>query len=431
MDEFESLLAQSRTGVERWVKARISNHADAEDILQETYLAAYRCFSTIKNKASFLSWILGIASRKCVDWYRTQARSKEILLDSFPERPEYRPNDSAVEETMEMLTEKDRIMLRLFYQEMLSQRQISLRLKIPEGTVKSRMNTARAHFRDAYPYRSKGVIAMKSDKKLTLPGFLPDYSIVWKNESAFPVVCEELMGWFIIPKIGERIMWGMYDLPSRKLDVAYDMKVTGPASVHGLEGVAIQAKVLPHAPLPEGDIMKEAVDASNGGCEEWAFIAQEKDGYTRFLSAEHIEQGVHTLTTFLDGKAFMDNWGFGDDNRGMSIQLKSQGKIVRTADHVTADAGALMDVVGRCDLILNGTVHDTICLMDLGMYIEGIVSEQFLNRDGQTILWRRFNRDDWAMDRYGNTWSELLPENEQLIVNGHRYVHWYDCLCIR
>ena len=39
MDEFESLLAQSRTAVERWVKARVSHYADAEDIIQDTYLA--------------------------------------------------------------------------------------------------------------------------------------------------------------------------------------------------------------------------------------------------------------------------------------------------------------------------------------------------------------------------------------------------------
>ena len=90
-----------------------------------------------------------------------------------------------------------------------------------------------------------------------------------------------------------------------------------------------------------------------------------------------------------------------------------------------------MDLAGRCELVLDGTAHDTVCLMDLGMYMEGIVSEQFLNHDGQTLLRRRCNRDDSAMDRNGKKWSELLPENEQLIVNGQVYVHWYDCLCIR
>ena len=73
----------------------------------------------------------------------------------------------------------------------------------------------------------------------------------------------------------------------------------------------------------------------------------------------------------------------------------------------------------------------TGCLMDLGMYEEGMVSEQYLDRDVRTVLWRRFNRDDWAIERYGRKWSELLPDNEQITINGKRYVHWYDCLCLR
>ena len=431
MDDFETLLAQSRTAVERWVYARMSSHADAEDILQDTFLAAWQSFSALRNQAAFLPWILGIARRKCADWYRAQARKKEIPLENLPEQAEETAGDSAVEETMEALPEKDRMMLQLFYRDMLSQRQIALQLKIPEGTVKSRMNAARARFRDACPYKPKGVNAMKSDRKTPLPAVLPEYRIVWKDEPAFPVTCEELTGWFIVPKIGQKILWGIYDLPSRKLDVAYDMRVIGPASVHGIDGVAIRARVLSHAALREDDPMRDAVDASNGGHEEWTFIAQQKDGYTRFLSAEHIEQGVRTLTTFLDGDAFMDNWGFGEDNRGMPVHLSPQGKIRRTADGIQTESGSLMDLTGRCELTLNGTVHDTVCLMDLGMYMEGIVSEQFLNHDGQTVLWRRFNRDDWAIERYGKKWSELLPENEKLTVNGRTYVHWYDCLCVR
>ncbi len=433
MDEFEALLAAARTAVERWVKARICCYADAEDILQDTYLAALQGFPDLRNKASFLPWILGIARRKCADWYRAQAKSRVVLLDSLPDVPENPPGDSAVEETLEALPERDRLMLRLFYQEMLSQKQISDQLHIPEGTVKSRMNAARSRFRAAYPYQPKGGIAMKQNGKGILPKTLPEYSIVWKEEPAFPVVCEELMGWFIVPQPGRSLLWGMYDLPSRKLDVSYEMTVTGPASVHGLEGVAIRAKVLPPpAPVAEGDPMKEAVEASTGGQEEWTFIAQEKDGYTRFLSAEHLDQGVRTLTTFLDGEDFMNNWGFGEDNRGMPTHLQPLGRIVRSGTEVTAPAqGFLMDLVGRCDLTLDGELHETVCLMDLGMYEEGMVSEQYLDRDGQTVLWRRFNRDDWAFDRYGKKWTELLPENERITVNGQCYVHWYDCLCIR
>ncbi len=432
MDPFEALLSSARTSVERWVRSRLSNTADAEDILQETWLAAFQGFHELRSPDAFLPWILGIARRKYADWYRAQIRRKEVLLDHLPERTDDLPEDNAVEETLNTLPERDRLMLRLFYQEMLSQKQISVKLQIPEGTVKSRMSAARNRFRSAYPYPPKGEMMMKQNP-LILPETLPEYSIVWKSESAFPVLCEEMMGWFIIPKPGEKLVWGMYDLPSRKLDVSYEIAVTGPASVHGLDGVAIRAKVIqPQPTISENDLMRDAVDASTGGQEEWRFIAQEKDGYTRFLSAEHIEGEQRTLTTFLDGDAFMDNWGFGDDNCGSPIHLEPSGKIQRNGTVLTTrEEKAFMDVVGRCDLTLDGLHHETVCVMDFGMYSEGIISEQYLNREGRTVLWRRFNRDDWAMDRYGKKWSELLPGNEQLMVNGQRYVHWYDCLCIR
>ena len=57
-----------------------------------------------------------------------------------------------------------------------------------------------------------------------------------------------------------------------------------------------------------------------------------------------------------------------------------------------------------------------------------MVSEQFLDQNGRTILWRRYNRNDWAMDRYGKPWTELLPHNACLTVNGETYVEWYDCI---
>jgi len=430
MDEFESLLASSRTAVDRWLKAHMGNCADAEDVLQETCLAAFQGFSGLQNKAFFLPWILGIARRKCADWYRTQAKSRIILMEHLPEQNAAGSDENAVNETLDMLPERDQLMLRLFYQEMLSQKQISKQLQIPEGTVKSRMSTARAHFRAAYPNPPGGDTIMK---ETSLPGFLPAYTIVWKNEAPFAVECEELTGWFMIPHLGEKLIWGMYDLPSRKLDVSYEMNVIGPASVHGLEGVAIRAKVLPPKNAIDGnDPMKDAVAASTGGQEEWTFIAQEKDGFTRFLSAEHIENGTRTLTTFLDGKAFMDNWGFGEDNCGTPVHRQAEGKILRSGTVITTTGEhSCMDIVGRCELTLDGKKYDTVCTMDLGMYEEGMVSEQYLDRDGHTVLWRRFNQDAWAMERYGKKWSELLPGNEQITINGQLYVHWYDCLCLR
>ena len=88
---------------------------------------------------------------------------------------------------------------------------------------------------------------------------------------------------------------------------------------------------------------------------------------------------------------------------------------------------ARKSVEGRT-LSIGGKKYDTVCVMDIETYNAGVVSEQFLDKNGRTVLWRRFNRDDWAFDRYGKKWSEQLPENDKLIINGVTYVEWYDCI---
>lgn len=64
MDDFSKLLKDSQSAVERYIKYRIHSKADAEDLLQEVYLAAYQNFSQLNNQASFKSWILSIARNK-------------------------------------------------------------------------------------------------------------------------------------------------------------------------------------------------------------------------------------------------------------------------------------------------------------------------------------------------------------------------------
>ena len=424
--DFETLLAANRVVVERWVKFRVSG-PDAEDILQETYLAAFRSFPSLQDEDAFRPWLLSIARNKWRDWCRAKARRRETPVEELPDVPAEEAPDTAVAETLARLSPRDERMLRLFYLEQLPQREIARRLSIPEGTVKSRLSTARDRFRAAYPYRMKGEKMMKQ-----LPLLLPPYEVIWKDEAPFPVVWEEMLGWGIVPRLGETLVWGMYDLPSRKLDVAYDMAVTGKARVHGLEGVSFTARVVEPAPaLKAGDLMIEPVTNSGAAQEVWTFVGQLQDGHTRFLSAERDEDGVRTLTTFLDGDEFMANWGFGEDNRGNDIHPTARGLIVRDGAAYTAQREGVLDVVGRCDLVLDGNRTDCIAVMDLSAYAEGVASLQFLNRDGRTLLWQRYNRDDWALDRYGRRWSELLPENERITVNGIAFVHWYDCLYLR
>lgn len=418
MDEFETLLEAERLSVERFVRFRINTKADADDILQEVFFTAYQKFPQLKNRHSFKAWIIRIARNKCNDYFRRKATQYEIPIDTLTqtELSDGRYGVSvvhAVRETLSLLGDKDKQILYLFFWKEMPQAEIAKLLNIPIGTVKSRLHTAKHHFKNKYPYPadvSKGECSMRK-----LPDFLPKYTIEASSQTPFDVKWEELMGWFLVPKLGEKISWGMYDIPSRKCSHVCDMQVTGKAKVHGIEGVELTARETS---------CSDKKDVTNR-----SFVAQLTDTHCRYLATLRNDGDVRNYITFLDGDEFLSNWGFGEDNCGNETNLSVKGDIKRNGTTViSADKDFLLDIVGRYTVTIGGKRYDTVCVMDIETYDCGVVSEQFLDKNGKTVLWRRFNRDDWHIDRYKKRWSELLPENDRCTVNGTTYVHWYDCI---
>ena len=424
MDEFEKQLDAVRIAVERFVCYRLPSQTDADDVLQEIYLAAYQRFAQLKNKDSFKAWIISIARNKCNDYFRMKAEQMEISIEELT-RKEFAVNRRGisvvhtVRETLELLGDKDKQILYLYFWKALPQLEIAKQLDIPLGTVKSRLHTAKQHFKDKYPYsatKPKGEISMNK-----LPEYIPDYTIERMDAEPFQTRWEEMQGWMIVPRVGEKLTWGLYDFPSRKRKEHCEMEVVGKAEVHGIEGVEIVA------------VQYETQDYYRTGAldrSERRFVAQLTDTHSRYLAESHVEDGVRKCYTFLDGEAFNDNWGFGEDNCGNEVNLCSKGLLTRTGSVINCTASKeVLDVVGRYKVTIGGKEFDTVCVMDIECYNDGVASEQFIDQNGRTVLWRRFNRDDWAIDRFGGKpWSETLPENERITINGDTYVHWYDCI---
>ena len=417
---FEELLLRAEPALQRFVLFRVDHRQDAEDILQEVRLCAYRGFDTLKDPSMFKAWIIGIARNKCADYYRN--KTVELTLDEIPEENLTQSRyglvwDSPVSETMDSLCENDREILRLFYFEERSQEEIAQLLGIPVGTVKSRLFAARKRFKQRYPYPPKGEKIMLTK----MPEIMPDYTITLSKQPPFPVTWEEIMGWFIVPRLGEKLEWAMYDFPEKKRTEYMIEEAVARAEVHGVEGVEILVKE--YKPMENNRIDSRDFN-------ERRLIAQLNRTHCRFLAESHEQGGVKRYYTFLDGDAFLDNWGFGEDNCGNETHIAPKGDITRNGSAVTTkDKPFLLDVVGRYTVNINGESYDTVCVMDAANYCgDGVVTEQYLDADGRTILWRRFNVNDWRFDRYQKLWTEMFPENETLTVNGETYVHWYDCI---
>lgn len=423
MTEFEILLNECKNAVDRFVWFKLSSKADADDVLQDTYLTAFQKFDTLADKSHFKAWIISIARNKCNDYYRRKAKSVDVSIDELTEQPLTASRYGYVEQhdvydTLESLSENDKQIINLFYIQGYNQSEISQRLNIPIGTVKSRLYTARNNFKRLY---LPDTIYRKVDENMKkLPEIMPEYTITKLDKEPFSVKWEELMGWFIVPKLGEKLNWAIYDFPKRNRTEYDEMQVVGKAEIHGIEGVEIAVKQ--YTPM-------DCNKTDNDKIAERTFIAQLTDTHCRFLAESHISGGVKKCYTFLDGDEFIPNWGFGENNCGNEVNLSVKGDIIRNGSEITAaDKPFLLDVVGRYEVKIGGKSYDTICVMGIETYDGGVVSEQYLDKNGRTILWRRFNRNDWAKDRYKKNWTEILPENERITVNGEVYVHWYNCI---
>ena len=424
MDEFEKLLAEVSSGMERFVRYRLPSQTDADDVLQEVYLSAYRKFPQLKNKDAFKTWIISIARNKCNDYFRAKAAQMEISIEelSQQELSAGRLGISVVHtvrETLDRLGDKDKQILYLYFWKELPQTEIAKILDIPVGTVKSRLFTAKQHFKNKYPYQTQ---KLKGDTIMQkLPEYIPEYTIERLDAEPFSVRWEELQGWLIVPRVGQKLTWGMYDFPERKRTEYTEMEVIGKAEVHGIEGVEVVAMQFD----PADYYRTGALDRV-----ERRFVAQLTDTHSRYLAETHMEDGVRKCYTFLDGEAFLNNWGFGEDNCGNEVNLRPKGLLHREENCVTGTIPReVVDVVGRYRVTIGGKSYDTVCVMDIECYNDAVASEQYVDQNGRTVLWRRFNRDDWANDRFGGKpWSEKFPDNERLTINGETYVHWYDCI---
>lgn len=422
MDEFEKLLLENKAAIEHFVKFKISSPFDAEDVLQEIYISAIRSFNNLESKERFKAWLIGIARNKINDYYRKKAKQMEIPLERITELS-FKHNrcgvsiSECVRETIDELADKDKQILYYSFFQNMSQNEIAEKLGIPIGTVKSRLHTAKQNFKEKYPYqqKSKGETAMKK-----LPEIMPEYKIIKSTKQPFDVVWEELMGWFLIPKLGEKLSWAMYNMPDRKMIEYDEMKAIGKAEVHGIEGIEIAVKE--YNPM-DCNAIGEQGEVSR------SFVAQLTDTHCRLLAESHKEDGIKKYYTFLDGEEFHDNWGFGENNIGNETHIYAKGDLIRNGNVITTkDKHFLLDVVGCYDVEISGKTYNTVCVMDVETYNGGVVTEQFIDNNGRTVLWRRYNSNKWAFSRYNKTWSEMLPNNEKLIVNGETFVHWYDCI---
>jgi len=137
------------------------NRQDADDLFQQTWVKAAKNASRYEHKA-FRPWLFRICVNEFRDNYRQYIRRKKhikedfestsakdfVLMavggaDSVEEQVERRHIQALLVSNIDKLPENQKVPMVLFYYQQLKYSEIALILRIPEGTVKSRINTAK------------------------------------------------------------------------------------------------------------------------------------------------------------------------------------------------------------------------------------------------------------------------------------------------
>ncbi|MBY0756719.1 sigma-70 family RNA polymerase sigma factor [Clostridium sardiniense] len=135
----------------------LRNETDSLDATQEVFIQIYKSIAKLKDKSKFDFWINKIAISKCSNIIR---KNKKLLLvgDDLEIYETYLEEDSLdnpenlvvnsdekvqILKIINKLSPKKRIVIILFYYNSLKIKEISDLLKCSEGTVKSRLNSAR------------------------------------------------------------------------------------------------------------------------------------------------------------------------------------------------------------------------------------------------------------------------------------------------
>lgn len=142
-----ALARQYAPAVYRLAYARTGSRADAEDVMQETFLRLVKTKPDFTDKTHARAWLLRVAANCANDLFRLPWRKREECLDEGTPAPA-EPEAGGVAEAVLALPAKYRIPIHLYYYEGFSVAEIAKIMGKSEGTVKSRLFRARTLLRD-------------------------------------------------------------------------------------------------------------------------------------------------------------------------------------------------------------------------------------------------------------------------------------------
>ena len=146
-EAFLALINENRLNVYRVARGILKSEHDIEDAIQNTVIKAYEKINTLKRDEFFKTWLIRILINECNEIIRRNKRVETI--NNFSNEEQYNDTYENIDliNAINKLNEELRITTVLFYFEDIPIKDIAIILKIPEGTVRSRLSRAREKLR--------------------------------------------------------------------------------------------------------------------------------------------------------------------------------------------------------------------------------------------------------------------------------------------
>jgi RNA polymerase sigma-70 factor (ECF subfamily) len=161
-EAFGAFVRRHATTVHRWM-ARAVGEGDADDMTQDVFVKAYRGLAGFRGDAPPRAWLAAIADNAVKNRYRSRSRFRRVFAGSSdanpgfdPPAPGADPEDRArmgesrrfVTEALKRLPAEFRMPVVLRDIEEWSYEEIALSLRLPLGTVKSRIARGRGQLKE-------------------------------------------------------------------------------------------------------------------------------------------------------------------------------------------------------------------------------------------------------------------------------------------
>lgn len=177
LPHIETLIDQYQNDLFHFCLSLTKSKVNAEDLFQDTWIKVVTKINQFNSSYDFKNWLFKIALNTYKDGYRKQKREKEhsICYVTCEEQekaltnvishfnsPEtevvHKEANQHLKALVEALPDKFRLPVIMFYYHELSLKEISRLLKIPLGTVKSRLNKSKKLLKEQMEEKDDGFI---------------------------------------------------------------------------------------------------------------------------------------------------------------------------------------------------------------------------------------------------------------------------------